>query len=155
MQVNYSGWNEKLLRFDFTIDLDETRKDYEIHFKDGFVSKQSTPFDYVTCDWNHDGDVYCMYGAYFTSRFGGNVFWTPDEMVSALIESAMEDGYRDTYRIREIPGIALPPALRKKEKLPTLKEKLTAAAASRKQPYPCKTEQETVKQSSKANSREK
>lgn len=127
MNITLSGWNEKLGSYSFDIFVDEQKDNYEIHFKDGFVAKQTTPFQYVTQDWNHDGDVYTMFGAWFESKFGGSDFWSADEMVSGLVLSAQEEGYRDTYKIACIPGIELPDALQRQPPRSPLNERIANA----------------------------
>lgn len=43
---------------------------------------QSFPFDHVTCDWNNDGEIYSVYGAYFMEDGVTNYreFFTYDEI---------------------------------------------------------------------------
>lgn len=118
MLVNKSGWSESQGFYNFNIYVDETKTDYEIQYKDGSVSKQASPFQYVTADWNNDGDIYTMYGAWFTSnKFACNNFWTAEELVGCFIESAQNDGYRDPYKIADIPGIVLPECYQPKKSL--------------------------------------
>lgn len=105
MLVNYGGWNEKYGFFSFDIFVDETKRNYEIQYRDGTTRLQNSPFHTVTQDWNNDGDVYPLFGAYFaefdsTGHFKGAVFWTPEEMVHAVIDALDGEG-----GVAAIPGI--------------------------------------------------
>lgn len=113
MYVNHSGWSQELGSFHYDIFLDETKTDYELHFADGFVSKQTSPFEEITADWNCDGDWYTQFGAWFESPFGGSTFWTPVQMISELIESREEGRRHSSDRLIAIPGIQLPERKRK------------------------------------------
>jgi len=118
MYVNHSGWTKEKGSFHYDIFLDETKTDYELHFADGFIAKQTTPFQEVTADWNYDGDQYTQFGAWFESRYGGANFWTPTEMVRALLDG-MEDGrQRHPDTLCAIPGIQIPA----KDRRPSLKD---------------------------------
>ena len=96
MDIEYSGYREKTGTFCFQIKVDENRKDYEIHMKDGTVMKQDGPFSTVTRDWNCDGDIYPLFGAYF-SYDGRGEFITPVDMVRFVVDGEAN-----------IPGIANP-----------------------------------------------
>lgn len=115
MNVEYSGWREDCGFFCHKIYLDEKREDYEIHLKNGSVGRQVTPFQEFTYDWNHDDDVYPLFGAFF--EFGtGRDFLTPVDMVSLLLEDKAE-----------IPGMENP------LKKPTLDERLSRADSRKTQ----------------------
>ena len=108
MYVNYSGWNKKDGQFSYDVFIDENKQDYAIVYHDGFVSRQTSPFSPVTADWNHDGDVYTKFGAWFSSRFGtGNNFFTPEEIVLELVENRSKERFYG-HDIKEVVGITLP-----------------------------------------------
>jgi hypothetical protein len=44
-----------------------------------------TPFQVVEADWNCDGDVYTEFGANFESRYGGREWWTPQNLLSLML----------------------------------------------------------------------
>lgn len=113
MYVNHSGWNEKDGFFNYNIFVDENKKDYEIHYKSGVILRQNGPFEVHTQDWNHDGDVYSLFGAYFDryepdGKCNSAGFWTPEQMVSELIEGLEESSSSYYDKVVEIPGIELP-----------------------------------------------
>lgn len=116
MYVNHSGWNAEFGSFSYDIFVDEKREDYEIHYKNGTVDKQNGPFEAVTADWNNDGDVYTQFGAWFRDENGRGSFWTPEQMVQALVDS-MEGSY-GCSNVSHIPGITLP----ERDKRPSLSE---------------------------------
>lgn len=116
MFVNHSGWTAEQGFFSYDIFIDEKREDYEIHYADGSVAKQNSPFHEVTRDWNYDGDVYTLLGAFFTKEGSGGEFWTPENMVSALIEAMEGERRHGAASVISIPGIELP----EKENRPTL-----------------------------------
>ena len=105
MYVNHSGWNEKHGAFYYDIYINEHKTDYEIHYQNGMIAKQSTPFHVETRDWNHDGDVYPLFGAWF--QCCGH-FWTPESMVAVLIEAMDNTRTRYGNEVVSIPGITLP-----------------------------------------------
>ena len=107
MYVNHSGWSESLGSFHYDIFLDETKTDYELHFANGFIAKQTSPFEEITADWNCDGDRYTQFGAWFQSPFGGSTFWTPVQMISELLEGREEGRGPSSERLIAIPGIQL------------------------------------------------
>ena len=47
-------------------------------------------FEYVTRDWNCDGDVYTLFGACFEGKYGGKDFYTPNNLVSMMLEGDAE-----------------------------------------------------------------
>lgn len=96
MNIRYSGYRENYGTFDVLIPVDETRQDYEIQMKNGQIGRQVTPFQEATYDWNHDGDVYTLFGAWFDWN-GSRDFITPVDMVSMVIDADAT-----------IPGIEIP-----------------------------------------------
>ena len=129
MQVEYCGWNEEKGAFHCYVFVDENKKDYEIHYKNGMVAKQSGPFEMKTADWNNDGDVYTQFGAWFScidknGEPAGSDFWTPVDMVSVLVD-AKKKPLSQIYgnEVIDIPDIKIP-ILDKKETLEELEERL-------------------------------
>lgn len=96
MNIRYSGYRENYGTFDVLIPVDETRQDYEIQMKNGQIGRQITPFQEATYDWNHDGEVYTLFGAWFDWN-GSRDFMTPVDMVSMVIDGDAR-----------IPGIEIP-----------------------------------------------
>ena len=86
MQLEHSGWSQERGWFCDKYYIDTTRTDHEIHWKNGQVSKQVTPFEVVEADWNCDGDVYCEFGANFESRYAGRDWWTPQNLLGLMLE---------------------------------------------------------------------
>lgn len=124
MLVNHSGWSKEHGSFSYNVFVNDNKTDYEIHFRNGCIARQAEPFRSVEADWNCDGDVYSQYGAYFNcfDRDGnpdGGSFWTPVEMVEALIRS-LEGEDNGGYTVVEIPGLVVPT----KEKRPSLEEQV-------------------------------
>ena len=126
MKVEHSGWNNERGYFRDEIYVDENKTDYEIRFKGGGCAKQTGAFEEVTRDWNNDGDVYPIFGAYFEhfdkdGKSEGVDFWSPEQMVSQLIEGLdPENRNADQYKVVDIPGIELPA----KEKKASLDERI-------------------------------
>lgn len=109
MYVNHSGWSADIGSFSCDIYIDENKKDYEIRYKDGSVDRQITPFEAVTNDWNNDGDVYTMFGAYFEhDSTGWRQFMTPENMVMLLLDSRFDPHRVNGPLVTEIPGIEIP-----------------------------------------------
>lgn len=109
MYVNHSGWSAETGAFSYDIYIDENKKDYEIRYKDGSVDRQITPFEAVTNDWNNDGDVYTMFGAYFEhDSTGWRQFMTPENMVMLLLNSRFDPRSVCGPLVTEIPGIEIP-----------------------------------------------
>lgn len=109
MYVNHSGWSEDIGSFSYDIYMDESKTDYEIHYADGSVDRQVTPFEAVTNDWNNDGDVYTMFGAYFEhDSTGWRQFMTPESMVMLLLASRFDPHRVNGPLATEIPGIDIP-----------------------------------------------
>jgi len=128
VNVTYSGWTSEHGSFHCDIYIDENKTDYEIHFGDGSVMYQSTPFHSVTADWNHDDDIYTEFGAFFNHKnekgeFTHGSFWTPAEMVRAVADAVekLSEG-RQVYsnEVIRIPGIEIPMP----EKRPSLENHL-------------------------------
>lgn len=121
MYVNHSGWNIETGPFNYNIYVDENKTDHEIHFQDGTIAKQVTPFESRTEDWNHDGDVYEQFGAWF-QRPGENrsTFWTPEELVMSIIETMEENRSPYGPKVAFVKGIDVPA----KDKRPTLEDKI-------------------------------
>ena len=118
MNVNYSGWNEKSGHFSCNIFVNEYKTDYEIHFSNGSIHHQSSPFGFVRADWNHDGDVYTQYGAWFENEKGMGEFWTPEEMVRSVADATDPDFTSHGPYVVNIPGITVPLP----DRLPSLDE---------------------------------
>lgn len=109
MYVNHSGWSEDIGSYSYDIYMDENKSDYEIHYEDGSVDRQVTPFEAITNDWNNDGDVYTMFGAYFEhDSTGWRQFMTPENMVTLLLDSRFNPHRVHGPRATEIPGIEIP-----------------------------------------------
>ncbi len=119
MYVNHSGWSEDIGSFSYDIYMDENKTDYEIRYADGSVDRQVTPFEAVTNDWNNDGDVYTMFGAYFEhNTTGWREFMTPESMVMLLLNSRFDPRSVTGPLVTEIPGIEIPD----RDKRPTLEQ---------------------------------
>ena len=86
IELNITGWNNVYGPYRFIVPFDDEKTDHEIHFADGSVSKQTTAFDYETRDWNHDGDVYTQYGAWFRHEGGGGDFFTPEQLLRLVAD---------------------------------------------------------------------
>lgn len=108
MYVNYSGWHKDRGSFSCNIFINEQKTDYEIHYSNGKILRQSTPFDHFTGDWNHDNDVYTQYGAWFQDEGGYGQFWTPEDMVRAVADTVDPDFRPYGNHVVEIPGVTVP-----------------------------------------------
>lgn len=86
MILEHSGWLQERGWFEDKYFFDETKADYEIHWKNGRVCKQVTPFEDVEADWNCDGDVYNEFGANFESPYAGREWWTPYHLLDLVID---------------------------------------------------------------------
>lgn len=121
MYVNHSGWNIDRGSFSYDVFVDEHRKDYVLHFSNGSKQYQRSPFGEVTADWNHDGQVYSQFGAWFSESPNSNgEFWTPEQMVRELIDSLDPDCRQSGAHIVSIPGIEVPTP----DKRPSLSDKI-------------------------------
>ncbi len=85
MRLEHSGWSEERDWFCDKYSIDITRTDHEIHWKDGRVCKQLTPFEEVERDWNYDGDIYSELGAMFEGKYGKE-WWTPYNLLGLIID---------------------------------------------------------------------
>ena len=115
MKVNFSGWSEKYGSYKYNIPFDESRTDFEVRFESGQILRQCGAFEWVTADWNCDGDVYDQFGANFvrydkdgTAR-SGREFWTPDDLVAELIDGLYGDDWPKRDRVISISGITVQP----------------------------------------------
>jgi len=128
MFVEYSGWSKDLGPFHCKIFVDENKTDYEIHFSNGAIAKQNTPFSEYTEDWNHDDDTYTLFGAWFNrldkdGKFDGGEFWTPVDMVSSVADTVNPDFRPYGVHVVRIPGITVPPP----EKRTSLEDQILAS----------------------------
>ena len=72
-------------------EIDTTRTDHEIHWKNGMVCKQTTPFRTVEADWNCDGDIYSEFGANFEGKWGyGRDWYTPQNLLDLVLDDEAE-----------------------------------------------------------------
>ena len=109
MEVQYAGWSKKYGSFDCSIFVDENKEDHEIRFSNGHVLRQSSPFQMVTADWNHDGDVYTQFGAWFRdSDTGRSEFWAVVSLVRAAADLVREDYAPYGNHIVAVSGINVP-----------------------------------------------
>ena len=98
MQLEHSGWSQERGWFCDKYNVDTiTGTPHEIHWKNGKVCKQITQFETVTRDWNNDGDVYAEFGAMFEGFYGGRDWYTPQGLLSLVLE-----GEADVPGIRRI-----------------------------------------------------
>ena len=86
MILEHSGWSQERGWFCDKYFFDETKTDYEIHWKNGKVCKQLNPFEVAERDWNLDGDVYELFGAIFEGLYGGRDHYTPQNLLSLVLE---------------------------------------------------------------------
>ena len=96
MQLSHEGWSQERGFFNDKYFIDETKTDHEIHWKDGRVCKQLTPFEDVERDWNYDGDVYSEFGAMFEGKYGRE-WWTPYHLLGLVV-----DGEAEILGIKEV-----------------------------------------------------
>ena len=113
MKVNHSGWTEQSGAFDYDVFIDENKTDYELHYKNGMIARQSSPFQEETRDWNHDDDVYTQFGAWFScydpdGSFSGGSFWTPEDLVRAAVDCSDPAKIRYGNQVIAVPGIEVP-----------------------------------------------
>lgn len=97
MQLEHSGWSQERGFFCDKYEIDTTRTDHEIHWKNGMVCKQLYPFEAAERDWNLDGDVYELFGAIFEGLYGGRDHYTPQGLLSLVL-----DGEADVPGIRRV-----------------------------------------------------
>ena len=87
MQLIHEGWSQERGWFQDKYNIDTTRTDHEIHWKNGQVCKQTTPFEIVTADWNCDDDVYEEFGANFEGKWGyGRSWYTPHNLLDLVLD---------------------------------------------------------------------
>ena len=86
MQLTHEGWSQERGWFQDKYNIDTTRTDHEIHWKNGQVCKQLYPFEVAERDWNNDGDVYELFGAIFEGLYGGRIHYTPQNLLSLVLE---------------------------------------------------------------------
>ena len=80
-----TGFSKKIYRL-------EPNREMQL-VKDGEVyASQCSEFQLVEKDWNCDGDVYELYGAYF-DRDGYADFITPENIVNMMIEDNVTINY--------------------------------------------------------------
>ena len=89
MQLTHEGWSQERGWFCDKYEIDTTRTDHEIHYKNGKICKQLTPFETVTRDWNNDDDVYPEFGAMFEGIYG-IAWWTPYHLLSLVLDGEAE-----------------------------------------------------------------
>ena len=85
MQLFHEGWSQERGWFQDKYNIDTTRTDHEIHWKDGRVCRQLTPFESVERDWNYDGDVYSEFGANFEGKYSRE-WWTPYHLLGLMVD---------------------------------------------------------------------
>ena len=90
MQLFNEGWSQERGWFQDKYNIDTTRTDHEIHWKNGKVCKQLYPFEVAEHDWNNDGDVYKLFGAIFEGLYGGRDHYTPQGLLSLMLEGEAE-----------------------------------------------------------------
>ena len=90
MIIEHSGWSQNRGYFRDKYYIDTNKTDHIIRHSNGIVSKQMTEFEYVTRDWNCDGDVYALFGACFEGKYGGKDFYTPNNLVDMILEGEAE-----------------------------------------------------------------
>ena len=90
MRLEHSGWSQERGYFCDKYEIDTTRTDHEIHWKNGKVCKQLNSFRIVEADWNCDGDVYEEFGANFEGYYSGREWHTPQGLLSLVLEGEAE-----------------------------------------------------------------
>ena len=124
MKVRHQGWNDLVGTFHCDVTVDTNKTDYEIFFPNGRTSRQQTPFEEYTADWDQTGSPYPKIGAFFSCD-GNNEFFTPLELASLSL-----NGYAD------IPGLQieyLQPALEDRIRSATQRSKIIADIHRQKQ----------------------
>lgn len=86
MQLTHEGWSQERGWFQDKYNIDTTRTDHKIKWKNGQICKQVTPFEVVTADWNCDGDIYPEFGANFESKYAGRDWYTPQGLLDLILE---------------------------------------------------------------------
>ena len=113
MYVDYSGWTKERGFFHDKLFVDENKHNYVIQYNDGTAMQQTSSFQFQTADWNNDGDIYTQYGAWFNEiksdgKLGRGEFWTPEDMVRAVIDADDPDRPKYGNQVKSISGIVLP-----------------------------------------------
>lgn len=113
MVVDYSGWTQESGSFHCKINFDEKKSDFAVHFANGSVARQSGTFHDHTADWNHDGDVYTQFGAWFEYRdtngkFSGGEFFTPVDLVQFAVDARDSNSSSFGPRPIKVEGLTLP-----------------------------------------------
>ena len=86
MQLIHEGWSQERGWFQDKYNIDTTRTDHEIHWKNGQVCKQTSPFIVVDADWNNDGEIYTEFGATFEGKYAGRDWYTPQGLLDLVLE---------------------------------------------------------------------
>jgi hypothetical protein len=86
MIIENSGWSQERGWYCDKYYIDTTRTDHEIHWKNGKICRQVSPFQTVTADWNNDDDIYPEFGANFESPFAGREWHTPQGLLSIMLD---------------------------------------------------------------------
>lgn len=87
MQLTHEGWSQDRGWFCDKYNIDTTRTDHEIHWKNGKVCRQLSPFEIVTTDWNNDSEIYSEFGANFESQWGvGRDWYTPQNLLGLVLD---------------------------------------------------------------------
>ncbi len=84
MKVHQQGWNEAVGVFNCDVTIDEAKLDYEIHFTNGTICRQQTPFEQHVLRQEPDGELEQKIGAFFDYR-GNRELFTPAEMASLAL----------------------------------------------------------------------
>jgi len=113
MYVNHSGWNKEIGVFSRNIFVDENKTDHTVHYSNGKIARQMTLFVEHTADWNHDGDVYPQFGAWFEfvdpdGTVNGGSFFTPQDLVQFALDAQNPDPLRDSPYVTKVTGITVP-----------------------------------------------
>ena len=90
MQLEHSGWSQERGWFCDKYEIDTTRTDHEIHWKNGKICKQESEFKDLTADFNCDGDVYTEFGCWFEGYYSGREWYTPQNLLSLVLEGEAE-----------------------------------------------------------------
>ena len=99
MTLEHSGWSTNQGFFCDRYFVDETKTDYEIWWKNKTTSKQLSPFENLTADFNNDGDVYTEFGAWFEGKYGGRDWYTPQNLLQLILDG--EAGIKGITRAKE------------------------------------------------------
>lgn len=87
IEVEHSGYSEARGIFCDLYYIDPNKMDYKIYFPDGDTYIQNSEFHARIEDWNHDGDRYEQFGAFFKiESLGRSEFVTPEMMISFITD---------------------------------------------------------------------